>query len=58
MAFSPDGTILAVADKDGFMGPITLWDVATRQPLGEPIQGHQAWVLGLAFSPDGQVLSS
>jgi WD40 repeat protein len=37
---------------------IRLWDVATGQPLGDPLQGHRDWVTNVAFSPDGQTLAS
>ena len=37
---------------------VILWDVATRQPLGQPLTGHTALVGSLAFSADGQTLAS
>src|SRR5262249_12386100 len=37
---------------------ILLWDVATRQRLGELLQSHTSFVLSVAFSPDGQTLAS
>ncbi len=55
MAFSPDGKTLASASRDQ---TVRLWDVVTRQPLGEPLRGHSAAVLGVAFSPDGKTLAS
>ena len=30
-----------------------LWDSATGQPMGEPMQ-HEGWVVWAQFSPDGQ----
>ena len=35
-----------------------LWDVATRQPLGAPLEGHSGWVSAVAFSSDGTRLAS
>lgn len=36
---------------------LILWDVETRLPL-EPLHGHLAEVLAVAFSPDGRTLVS
>jgi predicted NACHT family NTPase len=55
VAFSPDGQTLASASDDL---TIRLWDVATGQPIGEPLQGHTNRVLSVAFSPDGETLAS
>jgi hypothetical protein len=30
-----------------------LWNAATGQPIGEPLRGHEGWVWGATFSPDG-----
>lgn len=54
VAFSPDGTLLATASVDG---SFQLWDVATRQPVGEPLsQTGTGW--DVAFSPDGTQLAT
>ncbi len=54
MAFSPDGSILAVGTLDG---TIRLWDVATARPLAPSF--HQTGeVDAIAFSPNGQRLAS
>ncbi len=52
--FSPNGQILAVGTTDA----LWLWDVVTRQPLGPPLQGHDDWIQGVIFSPDGQMVAS
>jgi WD40 repeat protein len=37
---------------------VRLWDVAARQPLGEPLKGHTDSVWSVVFSPDGKTLAS
>jgi WD40 repeat protein/serine/threonine protein kinase len=54
VAFSPDGALLASADRDG---TVTLW------PVGAPgaarvLRGHRGRVMEVAFSPDGRRLAS
>jgi sugar lactone lactonase YvrE len=64
VAFSPDGQTLAssgCAQREGFdciAGEIILWEVATGQPIGEPLAGHTSEVRSVAFSPDGTTLAS
>ncbi|MFG2651183.1 helix-turn-helix domain-containing protein [Streptomyces sp. NPDC048436] len=53
MAFSPDGTTLAVA---GSQGTLQLWDVSSQQPLGPALPTPGDSILALAFSPDSSTL--
>jgi DNA-binding beta-propeller fold protein YncE len=55
VAFSPDGKTLASGGGDS---TLRLWDVATRQPLGEPLKGHTGDVWSVAFGPNGKLLAS
>ena len=68
LAFSPDGTILAVAHNantaadstttpTGKVGQITLWDVPMRS-MRVSFGGHRGMVLSVAYSPDGATLVS
>ncbi len=66
MALSPDGKTLAYG-KCGEYDPshcaqyeIILWDVATRQPIGQPPIFHVGALapLELLFSPDGKTLAA
>jgi WD40 repeat protein len=53
VAFSPDGKMLASADRDG---TVKLWDMSTRQELAT-LQ-HKNSVYSVAFSSDGKMLAS
>jgi WD40 repeat protein len=55
IAFSPDGKTLASGGMDN---AIRLWDVATGKTIGDPLRGHEWWVMSVAFSPDGKTLAS
>jgi WD40 repeat protein len=54
VAFSPNGKTLATAGDDG---TVRLWDVATRQQIGDPLT-HGAQAFSAAFSPNGKILAS
>ena len=54
VAFSPDGTRLAVGCKDN---TIRLWDLKSYQQVAE-LRGHTDYVHAVAFSPDGTQLVS
>jgi WD40 repeat protein len=57
VAFSPDGARVATGDVNG--GTVTVWDVATRQPDGEPLAGHGGTgpVSALSFDRSGTWLA-
>ena len=54
VAFSPDGKILAIGDRDG---TVRLWDLATGRQLGSPLSSKDGPVGSVAFSPDGKTLA-
>jgi WD40 repeat protein len=73
IALSPDGNTLASGGcgKRGqrittvndtydtcIEGEIRLWDVSTRQMIGQPFNGHKDEITSVAFSPDGKTLAS
>jgi RNA polymerase sigma factor (sigma-70 family) len=64
VAFSADGRVAASADGNGGVPypvadprQVRLWDVATGKEIGR-LQGHEADISALAFSPDGRRLVS
>ena len=68
LALSPDGQILASSHciKSARSGDQTiceqneiwLWNTATGEAKGQPLQAQQDFILALAFSPDGSQLAS
>ncbi len=54
IAFSPDGTLLAIGDA---RGDILLWRLADYRHLAT-WAGHTDFVRSIAFSPDGMMLAS
>ena len=53
VVFSPQGSLLAT----GIDRNIHLWQLANKQQIAT-LEGHSAWVMCLAFSPDGNLLAS
>lgn len=53
IAYSPDGTQFAVASSIG----VWIYDAQTGKEL-DLLTGQKAWVMGVEFSPDGQILAS
>ena len=54
IAYSPDGSVLATAGKDGL---IAIRDPATGE-IKRTIKGHNGMIFELAFPPDGAVVAS
>ncbi|MFF7644412.1 helix-turn-helix domain-containing protein [Streptomyces canus] len=55
LAFSPDGSTLAVASEGGML---KLWDTAGQQPLGSGLTTAGETITSLAFTPDGTALDA
>lgn len=62
LAFGLDGAILAAVTNKKLRHPepgvITLWDVDSRERIGNPLRGHKGRVSAIAFSADGKMLAS
>ncbi len=56
-AFSPDGKLLASANRSKEDKTIRLWDLATGKEVRR-LEGHEAGVYRAVFSPDGKRLAS
>ncbi len=53
--WSPDGQLLITGDSTGM---IRLWTINQPEPSALVLAGHQDYVDGMAFSPDGRTLAS
>jgi WD40 repeat protein/DNA-binding SARP family transcriptional activator len=53
-AVSPDGSLMATGDE---RGAVTVYDAATRRPLGRPYWIQGGLIQQLEFSPDGRRLA-
>ncbi|KDQ11002.1 hypothetical protein BOTBODRAFT_115077, partial [Botryobasidium botryosum FD-172 SS1] len=56
MAHSPDG--LRIATSGSREATVCIWDLMTGALVLGPLQGHQAQVCSVSFSPDGRRLAS
>jgi eukaryotic-like serine/threonine-protein kinase len=54
LAYSPDGRLLAIGDREG---TVHIWDAARMQPV-RSLHGHTHGVRALAFSHEGRTLAS
>jgi len=54
LAFSPDSKTLAYGNNT----TVKLWDLNTQKWESQTLQGHQAGITSVAFSPDGTTLAS
>jgi len=55
IAFSPDGRRIVSGSVDK---TLRLWNAATGEAIGAPLQGHGGEVQSVAFSPDGRRIVS
>ena len=53
-AVSPDGRLMATGDD---RGKVTVYETASREPLGKPYVIREGVIQHLRFSPDGNTLS-
>jgi WD40 repeat protein len=62
MAFSPDGKILVSTFGDTLSlyrhNDLQIWDVATQQPVGSPLKGHESDITRIAFGKSGSRFAS
>jgi|GEM_PF-5530935 WD40 repeat protein len=54
ISVSSNGTYLAAGTVDGI---IYVWDVETKEPVGEPFDANVSVLDSMAFSPDGTLLA-
>ena len=55
LAISPDSRLVATGGQDGI---VRLWDTATRQPVGTPVNVDGSYLYSVAFSPDGRLIAA
>jgi WD40 repeat protein len=55
VAFSSSGKTLATASLDG---TVILYDVASRQAIGDPLNAGYGIVADVSYTPDGRTLAS
>ena len=55
IAISPDGTLIAAAQRDG---TIELTDTGTKRRIGPSLHGHDGGVRDVDFGPHGRLLAS
>jgi WD40 repeat protein/DNA-binding SARP family transcriptional activator len=53
-AVSPDGSLMATGDE---RGAVTVYDAASRRPLGPPYRIKGGLIQNVRFSPDGRTLA-
>jgi WD40 repeat protein len=64
VAFGPDENTFAsggcskIDANQCIEGEVFLWDVPTRQSIGQPLRGNTNMVTSVALSPDGKLLAS
>jgi WD40 repeat protein len=57
IAFSPDGSLLAIAATSGTGNEIRLWDAQSGEQIATLV-GHTSWINALVFNPTGTLLAS
>ncbi|KAI5896471.1 WD40 repeat-like protein [Schizophyllum commune H4-8] len=55
VAFSCDGKRIVSGSSDR---TIIIWDAETREPITEPLRGHDGLITSVALSPDGRTIVS
>jgi len=53
-----EGVVPGAGAPSGLTASIILWDAETRNPVGEPLAGHEGIVTSVAFSPDSHRIVS